>query len=166
MIKERKIPRTFVIRHGVSVANVQQYNDVDAPLHDHGKDQIRQSARFLVDHVKDKHVIFVYSPLQRARDTTMIMLNELVPHTASVKLIRSEMCREQRNVISDLLHHGEQLGETEDELERRCEIFRKQLSNPQIQSKDVIIVVSHGMFLWKLLGKRMMPQNAQLIEIK
>jgi broad specificity phosphatase PhoE len=136
----------YVLRHGQTDRNAHGYSNVyDISLNKFGKEQ---AAR-----LEGYYDVVICSNLRRAKQTlehSKIKYGRIQP---------SELCREQRLEISDLLE-GETLGapETSDHLKQRANKF-KDLLRLYPKTKK-ILVISHHHFLMELTGHEL--KNGEL----
>lgn len=138
----------YVVRHGQSDRNVYGHSDVcDIGLNKMGIEQ--------ASHLEGYFDVIICSNLRRAKQTlqfSKLKYGRIQP---------SEMCREQRKEISDLLE-GESLSdlyESSERLKQRANEFKK-LLRLYPKSKRILII-SHYHFLNALTGHKL--ENAQII---
>ncbi len=142
---------TFM-RHAQSNFNIG-IRELDANLSDEGK---RQAST-----LKGEYDIVICSNLKRSKQT---LDNSGIKYK---NVIISELCREQKGgSICDYIE-GEDIKkiETEEELNNRIELFKKELKNIYDASEPIkenrILVISHACFMIKLFNLRRCMYNCE-----
>lgn len=141
--------KVHFLRHAESIFNANLTSEKDCDLTEKGVQQASE--------LQDRYDIVICSIMKRTCKT--------LDHSNITygQLIFTDLCREKRQDICDFLpHEDESVKETEEELERRIQVFLYFLKS-QASPYQHVLVVSHGDFI-HTLGKKSQPypKNAEI----
>lgn len=137
------------LRHAQSIFNRDLHSEKDCDLTDLGK----QQASIVAGHFD----VVVCSIMKR---TCQTLDNSRLTYG---KLIFTDLCREKRSDICDFLpFEDESKKESDDELEKRIQIFSYFLKG-RVSQFQTVLVISHGDFI-HTVGKKQQPypNNAEI----
>jgi broad specificity phosphatase PhoE len=162
-------PEIYVIRHGASLFNVEGKDDFDVDIHDIGKQQSEMMARGLKDELFSKispsqRVLFLLSPLQRAKKTAYFPLMEALNCNISVDVrtchyIREKMCRP-----CNVMNESEKMDESDDEVMKRIASFISFLKSDEVAKYDYVLAFSHHDYIHLLTNRRRSLRNCEVIK--
>ncbi len=164
-------PEVYIIRHGASLFNIEDKDEFDVDIHDIGKRQSEALAIHLKNILFSKisqsqKILFLLSPLQRAKKTSYFSLIELLNCNLNVDVkicydIRERMCRP-----CNIINESEKMNETDEDVMKRIVNFISYLKSDEVINYDYVFAFSHHDYIHLLSNRQISPKNCDIIPIQ